>query len=318
MRRIAFLAGVIVAAIQPVLGGIFGDSSKTTASDSTAPATTTSSSSSSSSSSSTNTSVSEVAFLQTLQAAQISSMSCIISLVNMTTNPIGTCLGLSSLAGLIVAPPSSNSSNISFSDQLNEYLETTQLQQTCSGSGNTALIQGFDMILENYQTSYRTLACSIHYNGTNPLCLPAALNTSSTANSNAFFNSLISASNLDQYSSSVFSTASCTGCIYEMYKSAVYTISNIRGNSLTGTFGDHLKNDCPNDPTTGSTIDWKDVEDQQIPDALQVQQSTGTANAATRVDATMLVRPLVIYVIWTGMIAIGGWWEFGRRVQMWG
>ena len=117
----------------------------------------------------------EVAFLQTLQTAQVSSMSCLITLVNMTVNPIGTCLGLTSLSQLIVAP----STNSSFSTQLSSYLGTVcgagqctdasiadakgQLAQNCQmGGTDNTLISVLDAILDNYQNSYHTLACSVH------------------------------------------------------------------------------------------------------------------------------------------------------------
>jgi hypothetical protein len=50
--------------------------------------------------------------------------------------------------------------------------------------------------------------------------LPSTLNTSSIANSNSFFNNLVSGTNLSNYQDSVFTSAQCTGCMYEMYKSA--------------------------------------------------------------------------------------------------
>lgn len=60
-------------------------------------------------------------------------------------------------------------------------------------------------------------ACS---NGTAPLCLPETLNTSPAANNNAFFNNLVSGTDLDQYGQSVFQGAQCTGCTYELFKAA--------------------------------------------------------------------------------------------------
>jgi hypothetical protein len=53
-------------------------------------------------------------------------------------------------------------------------------------------------------------------------------------------------------------------------------ISSIRGNSVTSAFGNHLQNDC-----TGTDPDWSNVQDQQIPDALEVQQSTTTSTGST-------------------------------------
>lgn len=51
---------------------------------------------------------------------------------------------------------------------------------------------------------------------------------------------------------------------------SVYMIPNIRGKSVTQAFGDHLQS-CGNE----AGQDWTNVQDQQIPSALQVQQSTG-------------------------------------------
>ena len=116
----------------------------------------------------------QVAFLQTLQAAQVSSMSCLITLVNMTVTPIGTCLGLTTLADLIARP----ADNSSFSTQLTGYLSTVcasaqctdgdisqtraQLADTCASSGDTQLVTVLRAILDNYTNSYRTLACSVY------------------------------------------------------------------------------------------------------------------------------------------------------------
>ncbi|OWZ47809.1 hypothetical protein C368_02862 [Cryptococcus neoformans 125.91] len=273
----------------PSLGSLFGSDSSST----------TSASSSSSSSISSSTTSDEVAFLQTLQAAEISSMSCLITLVNMTTSSLGSCLALTSLANLISNPSSSSSSSSiasggqGFSDQLDTYLRTV-CSSTCSGrdlqdgksqlaavcdTSNT-LVSVLDAVLDNYSSSYRTLACQVYYNGTSQLCLPSTLNTSTTANSYTFFDALVSgsSSNLETYQDSVFTQAECTGCMYEMFKAAQYTIPNIRGQSLTETFANHLKNDCPSsssgDNSSTSSIDWSDVDDQQIPDSLEVGQNT--------------------------------------------
>ncbi|OXG85272.1 hypothetical protein C349_02297 [Cryptococcus neoformans var. grubii Br795] len=273
----------------PSLGSLFDSDSSST----------TSASSSSSSSISSSTTSDEVAFLQTLQAAEISSMSCLITLVNMTTSSLGSCLALTSLANLISNPSSSSSSSSiasggqGFSDQLDTYLRTV-CSSTCSGrdlqdgksqlaavcdTSNT-LVSVLDAVLDNYSSSYRTLACQVYYNGTSQLCLPSTLNTSTTANSYTFFDALVSgsSSNLETYQDSVFTQAECTGCMYEMFKAAQYTIPNIRGQSLTETFANHLKNDCPSsssgDNSSTSSIDWSDVDDQQIPDSLEVGQNT--------------------------------------------
>ena len=116
----------------------------------------------------------QVAFLQTLQTASVASMSCLITLVNMTVNPIGTCLGLTTLAELVVQPPQ----NGSFSDSLGNYLSTVcastectaeqlsdakiQLSDTCDSSSNTQLVRVVQSIVDNYTNSYRTLACSVY------------------------------------------------------------------------------------------------------------------------------------------------------------
>ncbi|EAL18842.1 hypothetical protein CNBI1030 [Cryptococcus deneoformans B-3501A] len=209
----------------PSLGSLFGsDSSSTT-------------SASSSSSTSSSATSDEVTFLQTLQTAEISSMSCLITLVNMTTSSLGSCLSLTSLASLISNPSSSSVSSAGqgFSDQLNTYLGTV-CSSTCSESDlldgksqlaavcdtNNTLVGVLDAVLDNYSSSYRTLACQVYYNGTSELCLPSTLNTSTTANSYTFFDALVSgsSSDLETYQDSVFTQAECTGCMYEMFKAA--------------------------------------------------------------------------------------------------
>lgn len=52
-----------------------------------------------------------VALLQSLQQAQISSMSCLISLVNMTSQPVGDCLGIQELT-TILFPVQSNAGSV--------------------------------------------------------------------------------------------------------------------------------------------------------------------------------------------------------------
>ncbi|TYJ52889.1 hypothetical protein B9479_006477 [Cryptococcus floricola] len=267
--RLYILTPLLLAGLASA--GLFGgDSSTAEAASSTSTA---------SASSSSDTTSSEVAFLQTLQYAQVASMSCLITLVNLTTTPLGTCLGLTDLADLVSNPDQ----NSSFSDQLNTYLGTV-CQQTCSDSD---LQEGKAMLDDN--------------NGTSDLCLPATLNGSTTANSNTFFDALVAGNSttLEGYQDSVFTQAECTGCMYEMFKAAQYTMSSIRGQTVTDAFGNHLKNDCPSssssDSTTASTngtadtstIDWSDVDDQQIPDALQVSQSTAssTSGAGRVVDS---------------------------------
>lgn len=193
MSHLVFLTLAILVS-RPVLGAFFGGSDSSAAEppastdssppDPSASATKSSSSSDASSggsSGSTNTS-SEVDYLLTLQAAQISSMTCLITLVNMTSQPIGTCLGMTTLADLLVESPTPSNSTAksgkSFSSQLESYLTTTcsasqctseqiedakgQLKGGCTPNGDTGLIKGYMAVLENYETSYRTLGCSVH------------------------------------------------------------------------------------------------------------------------------------------------------------
>jgi hypothetical protein len=66
----------------------------------------------------------------------------------------------------------------------------------------------------------RRVIVDINSNGTTENCLPSVLATSPIANTNTFFNNLASGHELAQYADSVFKTAQCTGCMYEMYKAA--------------------------------------------------------------------------------------------------
>ena len=114
----------------------------------------------------------EVAFLQTLQAAQISSMSCLITLVNMTHEEIGTCLDIPTLSELVVKP--NDTSN--FATQLDGYLSGVcqsecsdvaikeakgQLGSMCESSMGTSLVKVLNSILDSYTNSYKTLACKV-------------------------------------------------------------------------------------------------------------------------------------------------------------
>jgi hypothetical protein len=107
-------------------------------------------------------------------------MSCLVTLFNMTTAPIGNCLDLPSLASLIVGTDingvQANGTNGLFSDQLAFYLDTAcntagcsqydiaeaqdQLANSCQGQ-DVDLIKVLNAILANYQSSYHTLACMI-------------------------------------------------------------------------------------------------------------------------------------------------------------
>ncbi|XAO21979.1 hypothetical protein I312_100742 [Cryptococcus bacillisporus CA1280] len=264
-----------------------------------------------------------------LPLPEISSMSCLITLVNMTTSSLGSCLALASLADLISNPSTASSSSASssssggqgFSGQLSTYLGTVcsstcsendledgknQLAEVCDTKNTLVSVLG--AVLDNYSSSYRTLACHVYYNGTSERCLPSTLNTSTTANSNTFFDALVSgsSSDLEGYQDSVFTQAGCTGCMYEMFKAAQYTIPNIHGKTLTETFANHLKNDCPSledgrDNSTGS-IDWSDVDDPQIPDSLEVSQNTQfTTSAAVRRGVGIGVG-----VVWMAGVGVAG------------
>jgi hypothetical protein len=84
-------------------------------------------------------------------------------------------------------------------------------------------------------------------------------------------------------------------------------IPALRSQSLTTTFGDHLKNDCPN--TAGSAmVDWSNVEDQQIPDALQVQQNTAVpgSSGGRRVVGGVEWGRYGGVVIAVGVVVLGG------------
>ena len=54
-------------------------------------------------------------------------------------------------------------------------------------------------------------------------------------------------------------------------------IPAIRGTPVTQAFGNHLQNDC-----TGNLPDWSNVQDEQIPDSLQVDQNTQQGSGAVR------------------------------------
>lgn len=115
-----------------------------------------------------------VPFLQTMQAAEIASMSCLITLVNMTQTPIGSCLGISRLAPLLI----NTNRTVDFSRSLNTYLDgvcrgtgcseaqiadaRSQLDQTCQGQKGKGLVPAIDAMLANYLSSYKTLACLIY------------------------------------------------------------------------------------------------------------------------------------------------------------
>lgn len=170
------------------LGGLFGDSEETGLSSSSSGSLSDSLGSSSSSSSSSTSGTTqvvqvntpEVAFLLSLQHAQITSMSCVITIYNMTTTPIGTCLNMGELVPLIVGTDvngvQADGRNGLFSDQLATYLDTTcssgtctpaditeaqaQMSNNCQGQ-DVDLVRVLTTVLANYQSSYFTLACMI-------------------------------------------------------------------------------------------------------------------------------------------------------------
>lgn len=174
------LRNIITAlAIAPfALGSLFGDDEGSRGSSSSSSSSGLGSSSTSSSITQINTP--EVAFLLSLQHAQITSMSCLITLFNMTTTPLGTCLNLADLVSMVVGTDingvQADGRNGLFSDQLANYLDTTcnsgtcsqyditeaqaQLANGCQGQ-DVDLIRVLTAILANYQSSYFTLACMI-------------------------------------------------------------------------------------------------------------------------------------------------------------
>ncbi|OCF38027.1 hypothetical protein I316_00251 [Kwoniella heveanensis BCC8398] len=309
------------------MAAIFGSSDDSSSSSSSSSLSSSSSSSSSSfkssPSSENGTAVNspEVDFLLTLQSASISSMSCLITLVNLTTSPVGDCLGLTDLSNLISRP----ATNVSFSEQLDDYLGTVcslncaqedldeargMLGQSCDEQNG--LVQALDKVMERYSSSYKTLACQVSFNATTDLCLPSTLNTSDAANNNGFFNSLVTGTNLDQYADSVFKSAKCTGCMHEMFKAAQYTTPMIRGQELTDAFGNHLMYDCASAPE-GEGINWGDTMDQQIPSALQVSQNTNPYGSSRKSGAvagpdrgsnwTSILTSTVL-IAWGTMVAV--------------
>jgi len=182
MRTLS-LAFLIFTTLPAALGGLFGNDDTSSSSQSSSSSGGTASPFSTTPANGSlpgSINTPEVAFLLTLQTAQISSMSCLITLFNMTTQPIGTCLGLVDLAGLIVGTdldgmPVDQRSG-AFSDQLTLYLGTAcqslgctdldvsdasqQLEQNCGGQ-DVDLVRVLRAVLAGYSTSYRTLACMV-------------------------------------------------------------------------------------------------------------------------------------------------------------
>jgi hypothetical protein len=201
-------------------------------------------SSTTASTSTSTSSTSEVAFLQLLQTAQINWMACLITLVNMTYNDIGTCLGLSTLATarrlpfeqpVVLRPAGQLPHDNVRGDRmhLDGYCRRAKpagkhlLRDDTDGLGDG--VEPDPGSVHGQLSNARLLGILVSApsrvsltssNSTGELCLPSTLNTSSIANSNSFFNNLVSGTNLSNYQDSVFTSAQCTGCMYEIYKSA--------------------------------------------------------------------------------------------------
>lgn len=110
-------------------------------------------------------------------------MLCLITLVNMTTSSLGSCLALASLADLISNPSTTSSSSASssssggqgFPGQLSTSLGTV-CSSTCSESDledgknqlvevcdtKNTLVSALGAVMDNYPSSYRTLACHVY------------------------------------------------------------------------------------------------------------------------------------------------------------
>lgn len=86
-------------------------------------------------------------------------------------------------------------------------------------------------------------------------------------------------------------------------------IPNIRGNGVTTAFGNHLQ-------TCGQEAgqDWSNVQDQQIPDSLMIQQSTGQpAGAGTRRAVLGMGYGLMGWGMAIAVAILGGWTVLGRE-----
>jgi len=84
-------------------------------------------------------------------------------------------------------------------------------------------------------------------------------------------------------------------------------IPNIRGKDVTTAFGNHLQS-CGQE----AGQDWSNVQDQQIPDSLTIQQSTGRTGGATRRRALLGME--YGWMGWGVAIAVatlGGWMVVG-------
>lgn len=90
-----------------------------------------------------------------------------------------------------------------------------------------------------------------------------------------------------------------------------YTTPSIRNSPITQQLGNHLQNDCPG--KNALPINWSDVQDQMIPDALEVGQNQnaqggkGSSGSAGRVGDWRMGWGEVMGVL--GVVVIG----FGRR-----
>jgi hypothetical protein len=89
----------------------------------------------------------------------------------------------------------------------------------------------------------------------------------------------------------------------------VYMIPEIRGKDITTAFGNHLQ-------TCGQEAgqDWSNVQDQQIPDSLMIQQSTGRpAGAASRQALPALGQGWKGWGVAMPVAILGGWTLVGTR-----
>lgn len=84
----------------------------------------------------------------------------------------------------------------------------------------------------------------------------------------------------------------------------VYMLPQIRGKDLTRSIGGHLQNDCGD----AAGVNWSNVQDEQIPNALQVQQSTPVVGG----DATRALSSLGWKEIFFGLAVVYTSWFISR------
>jgi len=88
-------------------------------------------------------------------------------------------------------------------------------------------------------------------------------------------------------------------------------IPDIRGNGVTTAFGAHLQ-------TCGQEAgqDWSNVQDQQIPDSLMIQQSTGRpAGAGARRAVLGMGYGLMGWEVAIAVAILGGWTVLDRECE---